>query len=375
MKKTLFTDFVTQQLQKRAKRSDEDRQSDRQQRRALEDLRSHMKRMDPPIGVDDTYEQVRTRLAHVPAFQAVSSDEARRGAFEKHVRRLKEKDDEVDKDRQRRRDRPDGYRDRGERSHRSSARSVRSRSPTEHNTYEAERRHAIAERERNYRKTSAADVLLTDRRSPAGRSPSIRDRERDRERERDRDREPDRERERDRDRDRERDRDRRDYRERDHRDRERERDRDRERDRERDRDHRDRDYRDYDRRPRAEEANHYDRERRTREEDRERVYRRRILERDVDELPYGDERPSSSYSRTRPRGPEDEPDRRDGNRPAAKRVKLENGSASGERSVSGGTNDGPPSRGQRTPVPTKEKEKVPSPSIRAGSEEGEIEED
>ena len=201
-----------------------------------------MKRMEPPIGVNDTYEQVRSRLAHVPAFQAVGSDEARRGAFEKHIRRLKEKEDETEKER-RRRDRPDGYRDRGERSHRSSARSVRSRSPVEQNTYEAERRHAVAERERNYRKTSAADVLLSDRRSPARRSPSVRDaRERDRDRDRDHDR----------DRDRDRERDRRDYRDRDHRgdrDRERDRDRDRERgaDRERDRE-RDRD-RDHTRQP------------------------------------------------------------------------------------------------------------------------------
>ncbi|KAL2199807.1 hypothetical protein P885DRAFT_29574 [Corynascus similis CBS 632.67] len=372
-------ELLFERVQKRAKRTDEDRQLDRQQRRALEDLRSHMKRMDPPIGVNDTYEQVRSRLAHVPAFQAVTSDDARRGAFEKHIRRLKEKEDEIERDRQRRRDRPDGYRDRGERSHRSSARSVRSRSPAEHNTYEAERRHAVAERERNYRKTSAADVLLSDRRSPARRSPSLRDhRERDRERERDRDR----------DRDRDRERDRRDYRDRDHRDRDRERDRDwdrerdreRERDRDRDRDRDHRDHRDYDRRPsRLDEANHYDRERRTREEDRERIYRRRVLERDVDELPYGDERPpSSSYSRTRPRpSEEDDHDRRDGgNRPAAKRVKLESGGGS-ERAVNGAgssTGDRPPSRGQRTPLHSKEKER-PSPSVRAGSEEGEIEED
>ncbi|KAK3310395.1 uncharacterized protein B0T15DRAFT_36441 [Chaetomium strumarium] len=339
-------ELIFERIQKRSlKRSEDDRQSDRQQRRALEDLRSHMKRMEPPIGVNDTYEQVRTRLAHVPAFQAVSSDDARRGAFEKHIRRLREKEDEAEKERQRRRERLDGYRDRGERSHRGSVRSARSRSP-EHDTYEAERRRAVAERERNYRKTSAADILLSDRRSP-----SIRDRDRDRDHDRDRERERDRRDYRDRDhRDRERDRER----ERD-RDRDRDRERDRDRDRERDRDHRD--HRDYDRRPRADDINHYDRERRSREEDRERIYRRRVLERDVDELPYGDERPSSSYSRTRPRpSEEDDHDRRD--RHAAKRVKLE-----GDRS---------PSRNARSPPP---KEKERTPSVRAGSEEGEIEED
>jgi pre-mRNA-processing factor 40 len=250
---------------------------------------------------------------------------------------------------------------------------VRSRSP-EHNTYEAERRHAVAERERNYRKTSAADVLLSERRSP-----SVRDRDRDRERDRDHDR----------DRDRERDRDRRDYRDREHRDRDRERDRERDRDghrdrdshrdRERDRDHRDhRDNRDYDRRPPrgADETNHYDRERRTREEDRERLYRRRVhLDRDVDELPYGDERPSSSYSRTRPRPSveEDDLDRRDSGRHSAKRVKLEGGAA-----ATAAPAERAPSLGKRTPLQTtkeKEKEKEPTPSVRAGSEEGEIEEE
>ncbi|KAK4101687.1 hypothetical protein N658DRAFT_485976 [Parathielavia hyrcaniae] len=368
-------ELIFERIQKRAsKRSGEDREPDRQQRRALEDLRSHMKRMEPPIGTNDTYEQVRSRLAHVPAFQAVSSDDARRGAFEKHIRRLREKEDEAERERQRRRDRaPDTHRDRGERSHRSSARSVRSRSP-EHNMYEAERRHAVAERERNYRKASAADVLLSDRRSPA-----IRDRDRDRERERDRDL--------DRDRDRDRDRERRDYRDRDTRDRERDRDRDRERDRERgrdrdrdrerdrERDNRDRDHRehrDYDRLPSrpVDDTNHYDRERRTREEDRERIYSRRILERDVDELPYGDERPpSSSHSRnTRPR-PSEEDDldaRRDNNKQhAAKRVKLDGGDH----------HQRPSSRGQRTPLPKEKEPPLPTPSVRAGSEEGEIEED
>ncbi|KAJ4295861.1 U1 snRNP protein [Collariella sp. IMI 366227] len=392
-------ELIFERIQKRAnKRSDEDRQSDRQQRRALEDLRSHMKRVEPPIGISDTYEQVRTRLAQAPAFLAVSTDDARRGVFEKHIRRLKEKEEEAEKERQRRRDRPDGgYRDRGERSHRGSVRSARSRSP-EHNTYEAERRHAVAERERNYRKTSAADVLLSERRSP-----SVRDhRERgDRDRDRDHDRERDRERDRDRDRDRERDRrDYRDHRDRDHRDnrdRERDRDRDRERERERDRDHRDH-HRDYDRRgplpprPSTDDTNHYDRERRSREEDRERIYRRRILERDVDELPYGDERPSSSYSRTRPRadGDDDHDDRR-------KRVKVESapppsGNRPGSRGGGGGGRTPLPAKDSKLKEETGEK-KEPAPAaaaaaaaataappaapvvVRAGSEEGEIEED
>ncbi|KAK4201852.1 hypothetical protein QBC40DRAFT_277671 [Triangularia verruculosa] len=351
--------------QKRTKRTDEDKV----QRRALDDLRAAMKRLEPPITVNDTYEQVKARLAQSEAFRAVNSEEARRSAFDKYIRRLKDKDEEAEKERQRRRDRPDGHRDRGERSYRGgrSARS-RSRSP-EHNSYEAERRHAMADRERNYsRKTSAAEVLLSDRRSTDGHHDSVRDRDRERDRDRDRVSDRDRERDRDRDRDRERDRDRaRDYRDRDRdRDRERERDRDHGRDRDRDRDRDHRDHRDYDRRSRpADDFNHYDRERRTREEDRERIYRRRVLERDVDELPYGDERPSSSSRRPRPE--EDDHDRRSPRQ--AKRVKVED-----DRAASTATTTAQ-SKSAATTSPATVKEEKPPNSVRAGSEEGEIEED
>lgn len=251
-----------------------------------------MKRLDPPIALNDTYEKVKSRLQKSSEFQAVTSEDARRSAFDKHMRRLREKEEELEKDRQRRRDRSrDRYRDRererererdrdrGERPHRSAR--TRSRSP-EPDLYEADRRKAIAERERNYRKSSMAETLLSDRRSSGGHD----DREyRDRERERDRDRDRFRDRERDRDRDRERDRDR---------------DRDRERD--------------YDRPPRSrrdEPLSHYERERRDREEERERSYRRRIVERDVEGLNYGDEKPSVPRRRRADDEEERRPDSRD----------------------------------------------------------------
>ena len=311
-------ELIFERLQeKKSKRPDDDRQLERQQRRALDDLRTFMKRLDPPITPSDSYDQVKPRLAQSEEFQAVASEEARHSAFDKHIRRLKEKEDETERDRPRRRERGDeGYRDnRGERPHRSSGR--RSRTP-ERDVFEADRRKHIAERERNYRKSSMVESLLSDRRS-VGSPHDSRDRDRDR---------------------------------RDHRDRDRE--RDRERDRDRDRDHgRDRDY---DRRSRQDEQNHYDRERRTREEDRERLYRRRVMDRDVEELPYGDERPSSSR---RPRPDEDDDDRKDGR--SSKRPKIEN------------TREPTPHRDARQSTRTPQKEK--SPSIRAGSEEGEIEED
>ena len=219
-----------------------------------------MKRMDPPITLSDTYEKVRPRLLKAEEFQAVSSEDSRRAAFDKHMRRLREKEDEAER-REKRRDRgsverPRGDRDRsrGERSHRSTGRSGRrSRSP-EADAYEADRRRAIAERERNHRKSAMAENFLS---SDRGRlSPPPR-RERERERERDRDRE-----------------------------------------RERDRD--------LDRPPRSrrDDDSYYERERRDREEERERLYRRRIDRGSYDELPYGDEKPLGS----RRRRPDDEDD-------------------------------------------------------------------
>lgn len=244
----------------------EKRTSKRDDRRAVDDLRTFMKRMEPPITLNDSYEKVRPRLIKADEFQAVTSEESRRSAFDKHMRRLREKEEDAHR-RDRRRDRASVERDRrerdrsrGERSHRSSGRPRRSRSP-EADAYEADRRKAIAERERNHRKSTMAENLLsTDR----GRlSPPPR---RERERERDRDRE-----------------------------------------RERDRD------RDYDRTPRSrrEDDSHYDRERRDREEERERLYRRRVDRSSIEELPYGDERPSGSSSRRRRTENEDDYARRD----------------------------------------------------------------
>jgi len=137
-------------------------------------------------------------------------------------------------DRPTHRDRDRG--DRGERSHRSNGRHARiSRSP-EPDAYEADRRKAIADREKNYRKGSAADTLLSPRRGDRG-------------------------------------------------------DRDRERERDLDRPHRSR---------REESMTHYDRERRDREDEREKLYRRRGDPRgSIDELPYGDERPAGGNRRRR----------------------------------------------------------------------------
>ncbi|GAP84918.1 putative FF domain-containing protein [Rosellinia necatrix] len=330
--------LIFERLQeKKSKRSDEDKHLERQQRRAIDDLRSYIKHLDPPIVVDDTWEKVRPRLARAAEFQAVTSEEARRGAFEKVLRRVKDREEE-DRDRHKRRDRsPDRntYRDRekGERPHRSDrARPTRhSRSP-EPDAYEADRRKAIAEREKNYRKSSMAESLLSDRRPL--------DSHRDRDiRERDRDRDHDRDRERDRDRDRDRDRN-----------------RERERDRERDREYAPRSRRD-------DPPSYYDRERRDREEERERMYRRRVERGPVEELPYGDERPTSS--RRRRADDEDENDRRDSRdskRPRREKTPRER---SPHREARHKTKTPP------APLPPSKEDA----GVHSGSEEGEIEED
>ncbi|KAL6895617.1 hypothetical protein HDV57DRAFT_479976 [Trichoderma longibrachiatum] len=241
--------------EKRASKREDDRQPDRHQRRAIDDLRAYIKRLEPPVTLSDTYEKVRPRLLKSDEFQAVASEEFRRSAFEKHLRRLREKD-EADRT-YRRHERPSIERDvprrerdrsRGERSHRGGGRGGRrSRSP-EPDAYEADRRKAIAERERNHRKSTMAENLLaTDRGRLSPPPPPRRERDRERDRDRDLDRPP---------------------------------------------------------RSRRDDDAFYDRERRDREDDRERLYRRRADRGSIDELPYGDERPAAP----RRRRPEEEDD-------------------------------------------------------------------
>ncbi|EDO04133.1 hypothetical protein SS1G_06616 [Sclerotinia sclerotiorum 1980 UF-70] len=300
--------------EKISRRNEDDKhQAERHQRRAVDNLRSYIKHLEPPVRIGDEYERVRSRFEGSEEYLAVPTDELRRSAFDKVIRRLKEKEEDAEKDRSKRRDRAsvdrpthkDRERDRG---HRGSARhDRRSRSP-EPDAYEADRRKAIADREKNYRKGGMADTLL---------SPSRRDR-----------RDPD----------------------------------IHDRERERDRLMRDRDL-DKPRSRREDSMSHYERERRDREDEREKLYRRRGDPRgSIDELPYGDERSSAPRKRR-----ESEVDvRRD-----SKRTRRENTPKQRERSPV------PPRERRhrtRTPpaakIPAKEE-----PAVHSGSEEGEIEEE
>ncbi|KAJ6131231.1 hypothetical protein N7523_001691 [Penicillium sp. IBT 18751x] len=171
-------------IQDKAIRRDEEEKhaADRHQRRAVDALRSRIKRLEPPVRISDTWEQVQPRIEKYEEYKAVESDELRESAFEKVIRRLKEKEEDTDKDRELRdRDRSRRDYDRGDRDYRSSRGERRggsriSRSP-EPDAYEADRRKAMADRERSYRKTSGFSPTR-DRRD---------DRDRDRERYRERD--------------------------------------------------------------------------------------------------------------------------------------------------------------------------------------------
>lgn len=135
------------------KRAEEDKvHAERHQRKAIDALRSVLKRLDPPVGIGDTYEDIVPRLQSYDEFKALDDDEARRTAFEKHVRRLKEKEEDMERERTRHRDRDQRN---GSRRYddRSDAARRRTRSP-EQNAYEADRRKAQADRERLHRRGS-----------------------------------------------------------------------------------------------------------------------------------------------------------------------------------------------------------------------------
>lgn len=151
-------------LEKVMKRNEEDKyQAERHQRRAIDALRSRIKHLEPPVGVNDTWEQVRPRIEKLEEYRSLDSDELRRSAFDKYVRRLKEKEDDDrerdrarrdrDRDRDRLRDRDRDFRN----GHDHRRRRTRTRSP-EPDAYEADRKKAQADRERSYRRGSVAGL-------------------------------------------------------------------------------------------------------------------------------------------------------------------------------------------------------------------------
>ena len=136
------------------KRDEEEKHyAERQQRRIVDALRSRIKHLEPPIVLSDTWEQVRARIEKYEEYRLLSTDDLRRSAYEKVIRRLKEKEEN---------DRDFGRRDQYEREydHRngySRDKRYKTRSP-ELDAYEADRRKAQADRERQYRKSSVTGL-------------------------------------------------------------------------------------------------------------------------------------------------------------------------------------------------------------------------
>ncbi|KAH8693183.1 putative formin binding protein [Talaromyces proteolyticus] len=179
--------LIFQRIQERAQRRTEDEKhaADRHQRRAVDALRSRIKHLEPAVRISDTWESVRPRIERFEEYTALDSDDLRQSAFDKYIRRLKEKEEDAERDRDRDRgSRRGDHHDRSDRDSRSgpyrSDRRVRPSRTPEPDPYEADRRKAQADRERSYRKVSGL--------SPVHERRDDRDRLRDRERERDRDR-------------------------------------------------------------------------------------------------------------------------------------------------------------------------------------------
>ncbi|OZJ03151.1 hypothetical protein BZG36_03886 [Bifiguratus adelaidae] len=95
------------------KQKEELRKQEKRLRRKKDDLRYVMKKLEPPVQLTDTWEQVAPRLEEYEEFKALD-DDARQEAFQKFMRRLKEKqegksdDEEDDESRSRKDDTEDG---------------------------------------------------------------------------------------------------------------------------------------------------------------------------------------------------------------------------------------------------------------------------
>lgn len=149
-------------LAKVKKREEEERRDEEHNERyTMDNLRSVIKRLEPPVSLSDTWETVRPRVEKTDEYRALKSDTLRESVFDKYMRRLKDKESDR-RDRTRRDDR-DRDRDRRERDreyrngpadpHRRHR--TRTRSP-EYDPYAAERRRAQQDREARYRNADSA---------------------------------------------------------------------------------------------------------------------------------------------------------------------------------------------------------------------------
>lgn len=141
-------------MEKIKRRADDNKiEAERHQKVAVDNLRSAMKKLSPPVAVSDSYEDIASRLVGSRDFDT-ADEEVRRRAYDKFMTRLREREDhERDRRRERSRDRERPRRDDRERDRGDRERRHRTRTP-EVDAYEADRRKAQADRERQYRKPS-----------------------------------------------------------------------------------------------------------------------------------------------------------------------------------------------------------------------------
>lgn len=152
------------------RRTEDDKHaSERQQKRLIDALRSKIKHLDKPsVQSASTWETVRLRVSHLDEFKNLESEDLRRQAFDKVIRRLREKEEDAEKEREKdrssKRDRGAGRerdRDRDPRNGHSSHHhpSADRHGPGRHSrtpeldAYEADRRKAMADRERQYHRS------------------------------------------------------------------------------------------------------------------------------------------------------------------------------------------------------------------------------
>lgn len=146
----LIFDRLQEKVQKRSE--DEKHAADRHRRRAVDALRSRIKHLEPPVRITDTWDQVQARVEKSEEYRALDNDEDRQAAFDKVIKRLKEKEEDAEKDRERRKARRSDERE-YRNGHRESRRGRLSKTP-EADAYEEDRKRAIAAREKQFRKSS-----------------------------------------------------------------------------------------------------------------------------------------------------------------------------------------------------------------------------
>lgn len=144
----LIFDRLQEKVQKRSE--EEKHAADRHRRRAIDALRSRIKHLEPPVRITDTWEQTEPRVDKTEEYRDLD-EEGRQTAFEKVIRRLKEKEEDAERERERRKSRRDD--DRDYRNGREGRRGRLSKTP-EADPYEEDRKRAIEVREKQYRKSS-----------------------------------------------------------------------------------------------------------------------------------------------------------------------------------------------------------------------------